>query len=195
MRTIRLYPLPITLVRISPPALVTSFPTRCFHCHPLIFSLSLTLLSFSSSPIRSFWQHTLASDQVLAFLTNIHRAGITILHGYDFRTNGQRQRESTSPVCREVVLPASTRVALHKIKIPLDRGGLYGEELLCSLDTRQSNSEGAICGGIETQARGRSSKYSRRIGTGKRRGVRTRGRQLLPRSSKLAVTNNTRSFR
>lgn len=111
-----------------PPALITyaSFPTSLLPLSPRHF-LSLTC---SSNPIRSLWQHTLASDQVLAFLTNIRRPGITTSlgsAGYRFRAhvrNGRRRRENTSPDFAEKSLPpASIRVALRKIKIPLDRDG------------------------------------------------------------------------
>jgi len=76
MRTICLYPFFVTLVRVFGPQHLRVFSdlpaASCYH--PLI-SISF-LLAFSSNPIRSFWQHTLASDQVLAFLTNIRRAEI-----------------------------------------------------------------------------------------------------------------------
>lgn len=182
MRTIRLYPLPITLVRISHRPSSTSFPTSLLPLSPPHFSLFLTLILFQSHSLILATHSRVGSGTRVFLRTFIARESLFCSkHGYDFRTNGRRQRENTSPVCREVVLPASTRVAFHKIKIPLDRGGLYGEKLHRSLGTRQSNSEGAICGGIETQARGRSSEHSR-IGTDKRRGIRTRGRRwLFPR--------------
>lgn len=171
----------------------------CFHYHHLIFPVSF-LLALPSNPIRSFGQHTLASNQVLAFLTNIRRAGITTLLG--FRTNGRHRRENTSPVCREVASPASTRVASRKIKIPLDRGGRHGEEFLRSLAAVELGRSDPRR--IETQARGGSGEHSRRFGAGNRRGTRyarvaaaataAAAPPSLARSSRLAVTNNTRSF-
>lgn len=75
MRMICLYPFSVTLVRVFGPHHLRVFSDLAASCYHPFISISF-LLAFSSNPIRSFWQHTLASDQVLAFLTNIRRAGI-----------------------------------------------------------------------------------------------------------------------
>lgn len=94
----------ITLFQVShrPSSPTRLFRSRCFELSPPHFFLVSFVLACSSNPIRSLWQHTLASDQVLAFLTNIQRAGITTSLGSaafrsSFRPNGRRRRENHEP--------------------------------------------------------------------------------------------------
>lgn len=209
MRTIRLslyrlYPLPL-----SPPS---KFPTGPRHLrvfsdlaasnyHPLIFSSSLSF-SCSSNPIRSLWQHTLASDQVLAFLTNIQRAGITTSLGSaafrsSLRPNGRRRRENHEPRSsrsRFRPRPPASRFTKSKFRSTRVDGTARDSFVLTARGSRTRKGRSAA----DRDAIARririaialpaiSVNTSRRIGAGNRRGVRTRGqrrrrRQPLPRS-------------
>ena len=113
------YPLPG-----FPPALITyaSFLMSLLPLSPPHSFLISFFLACSSNLIRSLWQHTFASNQVLAFLTNIRRAGITTSLGSagfrsGFRPNGWYRWENTSPVCREVrQRPSGSRFAKSKCR-------------------------------------------------------------------------------
>jgi len=76
MRTIRLYPLPITLVRFPPALIYASFPTSLLPLSPPHFSLFLTLILFQFAHSDNTLSRRIRYSR---FLTNIHRAGIIIL--------------------------------------------------------------------------------------------------------------------
>lgn len=201
MRTIRLsiprlYPLPITLFRVFHRPLSLAYAS--FPISPvstiilLIYSLSL---SFSHIPFQSrslTLAHTLASDQVLAFLTNIRRT--TSARKHEPRSSKSRLARVHSGRASQNQNPTrpgwTTRGAT-----PSARGSRTRKRR--SAADRDANARRIRIGDF--------GRYSRRIGAGNRaRGVcyarvvaaatAAAAPPTLARSSRLAVTNSTRSF-
>lgn len=207
MRTIRLslplyrlYPLPITLFRIfyRPSSSMRLFRSRCFHSHPLTFlsSLSLSRILFQSHSLTLATHSRVGSGTRVSYEHSSRGNHRYCARGVGFQTNDVGGKTQT-PFVVKSLRPTSTRVALRKIKIPLDRGGWHGKELLRSLGTRQSNSEGAIRGGSRRKREadpyrnrciGDFDKHSRRTGAGNRRGVYTRGWRRRRRQPSLACS-------
>lgn len=195
---------PISLLPLSPPHIFTvslslSFNRILFQSH----SLTLATHSRVRSGTRVSYEHSSRGNHRYCARSADFRSAFV-------QTNDVGGKTRT-PFVVKSLRPTSTRVALRIIKIPLDRGGRHGEELFRSLGTRQSNSEGAIRGEsrrkreadpYRNRAIGDFDKHSRRTGAGNRRGgayarVATATAAAPPslvRSSRLAVTNNTRSF-
>lgn len=117
---------PISLLRIITPLF---FP-RLFRSRMLFQSHSLTLATHSrvGSGTRVSYEHSTRGNHYVARE-----------RGFSFELSSKRTTSAGKPRAPfvEKSLPsASTRVALRKIKIPLDQSGRHGEKLLRSHGTR-----------------------------------------------------------